>query len=445
MKKSMKLGAIALASTLSLSVIAIATPSASANTCPRKATVTMLGTIKPEIQDQFLATVAEYNKAQNCYTVKSVPGDRKLTFLQNVTPMYAAKNAPTIMYTLQEIPDMADKVMDLKTTRIARLVSKDLLATANIGGRQVGVPSTAEAFGLLYNKKVLDKAGVDPSKINTRADLEAAFKKVEASGKKALHFSAIWWSLGAHFTNIMHTTAGSTKEARFKALDDLVDGKANLANTTAFKNWLATFDLLKKYNSGKVNLTDTEYDASIANLSGGDYAFMFQGNWTEPNLITASKGDDFGIMPLPISNNAKDYGNDSIPVGVPGYFMIDEQQSTTWQRKGAIDFLTWLYTSPAGQKRVAGPVEEGGMSFIPVYKGFKIEPKTYMAKEISKFASAGKTLDWMNSYYPAGLQEEVGKVSMQQYFTDKISAADLAKAIENAWKGKPKTWRGEAV
>jgi len=441
----MKLGALALASTLSLSLIAIATPSASANTCPRKATVTMLGTIKPEIQDQFLAAVSDYNKSQNCYTVKSVPGDRKLTFLQNVTPMYAAKNAPTIMYTLQEIPDMADKVMDLKTTRIARLVSKDLLATANIGGRQVGVPSTAEAFGLLYNKKVLDKAGVDPSKINTRADLEAAFKKVEASGKKALHFSAIWWSLGAHFTNIMHTTAGSTKEARFKGLDDLVDGKANLANSTAFKNWLATFDLLKKYNTGKVNLTDTEYDASIANLSGGDYAFMFQGNWTEPNLITASKGDDFGIMPLPISNNAKDYGNTQIPVGIPGYFMIDAQQSTTWQRKGAIDFLTWLYTSPAGQKRVAGPVEEGGMNFIPVYKGFKIEPKTFMAREISKYVVGNKTLDWMNSYYPAGLQEEVGKVSMQQYFTDKISSADLAKAIENAWKGKPKTWRGAAA
>ena len=445
MKKSMKLGALALASTLSLSLIAIATPSASANTCPRKATVTMLGTIKPEIQDQFLAAVSDYNKSQNCYTVKSVPGDRKLTFLQNVTPMYAAKNAPTIMYTLQEIPDMADKVMDLKTTRLARLVSKSLLASGNVNGRQVGVPSTAEAFGLLYNKKVLDKAGVDPSKIATRADLEAAFKKVEASGKKALHFSAIWWSLGAHFTNIMHTTAGSTKEARFKALDDLVDGKMNLANNQAFKNWLATFDLLKKYNTGKVNLTDTEYDASIANLSGGDYAFMFQGNWTEPNLITASKGDDFGIMPLPISNNAKDYGNTQIPVGIPGYFMIDAQQSTTWQRKGAIDFLTWLYTSPQGQKRVAGPVEEGGMNFIPVYKGFKIEPKTYMAKEISKFVVGNKTLDWMNSYYPAGLQEEVGKVSMQQYFTDKISAADLAKAIENAWKGKPKTWRGASA
>ena len=148
----MKLGAIALASTLSLSVIAFATP-ANAETCPRKATVTMLGTIKPEIQDQFLATVAEYNKAQSCYTVKSVPGDRKLTFLQNVTPMYAAKNAPTIMYTLQEIPDMADKVLDLKTTRLARLVSKSLLASGNVNGRQVGVPSTAEAFDFFITRR----------------------------------------------------------------------------------------------------------------------------------------------------------------------------------------------------------------------------------------------------------------------------------------------------
>ena len=444
MNKTKKLGFLALASAVTMSML-VAVPAPAATACPKKATVTMLGTIKPEIQDQFLAAVASYNKSQKCYTVTSIPGDRNLTFLQNVTPMYAAKNAPTIMYTLQEIPDMADKVLDLKTTRIARLVSKDLLATANIGGRQVGVPSTAEAFGLLYNKKVLDKAGIDPSKISTRDDLEAAFKKLEAAGKKPLHFSAIWWSLGAHFTNIMHTTAGKTKEARFKGLDDLVDGKANLANSTAFKNWLATFDLLKKYNAGKVNLTDTEYDASIANLSGGDYGFMFQGNWTEPNLITASKGDDFGIMPLPISNNAKDYGNTQIPVGIPGYFMIDAQQSSKWQQKGAIDFLTWLYTSPQGQKRVAGPVEEGGMSFIPVYKGFKIEPKTYMAKEISKFVVAGKTLDWMNSYYPAGLQEEVGKVSMQQYFTGKITSAELAKAIEAAWKGKPKTWRGASA
>ena len=444
MKKSMKLGALALTSALALSVVAVA-PSATAATCKKKTEVTMFGTIKDEIKDQFLAAVASYNRSQNCYNLKSIVGDKKLTFLQNITPKYAAKDAPTIMYDLQYIPDMADKVMDWKGTKLMSLASPGLLAAANVGGRQVGLPSTAEAFGLVYNKAVIKAAGIDVTKIKTWKDLEAAFKKLEAAGKNPLHFSAIWWSLGAHFTNMFHTTAGKTQEARFKVLDSLVDGKMDLANNVAFKNWLATFDLLKKYNKSTVNLTDTEFAASIESLASGNYGFLFQGNWTEPDLMKAAKNTDFGIMPLPTSNDAKGYGNDSIPVGVPGYFMIDKQQSTKEERAGAIDFLTWLYTSPQGQRFVADPVTEGGMGLIPVYKGFKTEPATSMSRDISKFVVAGKTLDWMNAFYPGGLQEEIGKVSMQQYFTDKISKAELATAIQNAWKDKPKTWRGEAA
>ncbi|NBY51388.1 MAG: carbohydrate ABC transporter substrate-binding protein [Actinobacteria bacterium] len=441
MNKTKKLGFLALASAVTMSMV-VAVPAPAATACPKKATVTMLGTIKIEIQDQFLAAVADYNKSQKCYTVKSIPGDRKLTFLQNVTPMYAAKNAPTIMYTLQEIPDMADKVIDWKGTKLVSLVSPGLLAAANVGGKQVGVPSTAEAFGLLYNKKVLADAGIDPAKIKTRGDLENAFKTLQAKGKKAIHFSAIWWSLGAHFTNIYHANSAKTHEGRLKVLDQLSDGSKDLSKDAVFQNWLATFDLLKKYNGSTANLTDTEYDASIASLSSGNYGFLFQGNWTEPNLMTAAPGTDFGIMPLPISTDAATYGNDSIPVGVPGYFMIDAKQSTKAERDGAIDFLTWLYTSPKGQGFVANPVTKGGMGFIPVYKGFKVEPATSMARDISKFVVAGKTLEWINTYYPAGLQETVGKVSMQQYFTDKITSADLAKAIQDAWKGSVKTWRG---
>lgn len=445
MKKFAKIGAVALASALAVSALAATTPAASAATCAKKTEVTMLGTIKVEIQDQFLAAVKKYNASQKCYTLKTIIGDKKLTFLQNVTPMYAAKNAPTITYTLQEIPNMADKVLDLKNTKLAKLVSPGLLAAANVGGKQVGVPSTAEAFGLLYNKKVLDAAGINPASIKTRTDLENAFKTLQAKGKKAIHFSAIWWSLGAHFTNIYHASSANTHEGRLAVLDSLSDGKKDLTADPVWKNWLATFDLLKKYNGSPANLTDTEYDASIADLASGDYGFLFQGNWTEPNLMTAAAGTDFGIMNLPISTDAKAYGNDSIPVGVPGYFMIDAKQSTKAEQAGALDFLTWLYTSPDGQHFVADPVTKGGMGFIPVYSGFKVQPATFMAREIAKYVAAGKTLEWINTYYPAGLQETVGKVSMQQYFTDKISSADLAKAIQDAWKGSTKTWRGAAA
>ncbi|KGA14333.1 hypothetical protein GM50_20085 [freshwater metagenome] len=436
----MKLGAWLLASSVALSVT-VALPSATAATCAKKTTVTMLGTIKPEIQDQFLGAVKDYNKSQKCYTVKSIPGDRKLTFLQNVTPMYAAKNAPTIMYTLQEIPDMADKVMDWKGTKLVSLVSKDLLAAANVGGKQVGVPSTAEAFGLLYNKEVLAKAGVDPKKITTRAELEAAFKKVQASGTGAIRFSSIWWSLGAHFTNTFFANSAKTHEGRLKVLDALSDGTKDLAADPVFKNYLATFELLKKYNQAKPNTTDTEYDLSVADLASGKAAFWFMGNWAEPNLLTAAPDSNFGIIPLPISNDAKAYGNNSISVGIPGYFMIDAKQSSAAERKGAVDFLTWLYTSPAGQKRVAGPVEDGGMSFIPVYKGFKVQPKTNMAREISAYVTAGKTIEWINTYYPAGGQDLYG-ASGQKLMADAITGQQYAAELEAAWKGSVKTWRG---
>ena len=166
MKKT-KLGVVLTASAVALSLVAVA-PIASAATCKKKTTVTMLGTIKVEIQDQFLAAASSYNKSQNCYTLKSIPGDRNITFLQNVTPKYAAKDAPTIMYDLQFIPEMADKVMNLKNTKLAKLTTKELLAAGNVNGKQVGLPSTAEAFGLLYNKKVIKAAGIDVTKIKTR-------------------------------------------------------------------------------------------------------------------------------------------------------------------------------------------------------------------------------------------------------------------------------------
>ena len=96
MKKFAKLGAALVASTVAISLTVAVAPTATAAKCSKKTTVTMLGTIKPEIQDQFLAAVNSYNKSQTCYTLKSIPGDRNITFLQNVTPKYAAKDAPTI-------------------------------------------------------------------------------------------------------------------------------------------------------------------------------------------------------------------------------------------------------------------------------------------------------------------------------------------------------------
>lgn len=408
--------------------------SGSANGCAETTEVSWLGTIKVEIQDQFTDAIEEYNKTnKDCIAVSIIESPQDQPFLQTVTPMYEAGKAPTIMTALQELPDMADKVMDWTGQPLTELAQPGTLDVANIDGKQVGIPVTAEAFGLLYNNAVMTKAGVDTAKINTQTSLADAFAKVKATGVDPIHFSGLWWSLGAHFTNIFHTNVGGTPETNQAVLDQLSAGTMNLASDATFNSWLDTFDLLKKNNIASASIADTDYDLGVENLATGKTGWWFMGNWAEPNLLTTDPTGEFGIMPVPISNDASAKANNSISVGVPFYMMIDKEQASEAQQEAAIKVISWFLTTEEGQKFWAGPVEGGGMNFIPVYKDFKVQPTTFMAKQIAGFIADGNTLQWVNSLYPSGLQEAYG-AAMQKYYDGQLDRAGLAKELQAAWK-----------
>jgi raffinose/stachyose/melibiose transport system substrate-binding protein len=81
-----KLMAVVAAAGLAVSLTACAPASDGAKSCDTNTEVTWLGTIKVEIQDQFLAAVDDYNASQNCYTIKSVAGEGD-SLLANLTTL----------------------------------------------------------------------------------------------------------------------------------------------------------------------------------------------------------------------------------------------------------------------------------------------------------------------------------------------------------------------
>lgn len=432
-KKALVAG-VAVSALAAAALLTGCTSGSGGGSCATTTEVSWLGTIKVEIQDQFTDAIEKYNATNtDCVKVSIIEAPQDQPFLQTVTPMYEAGKAPTIMTALQELPDMADKVIDWTGEPLAALAQPGTLDVANIGGKQVGIPVTAEAFGLLYNEAVLKKAGVDATKIHTQTALQEAFAAVKATGVDPMHFSGLWWSLGAHFTNIFHTNVGGTPETNQKVLDGLTAGTTKLASDATFNSWLDTFDTLKKNSISTASIADTDYDLGVENLATGKTGFWFMGNWAEPNLLTTDPTGQFGIMPVPVSNDAAAKANNSISVGVPFYMMVDKTQATEEQQQAAIKVISWFLTTEEGQKLWAGPVEDGGMNFIPVYKDFKVQPTTFMAKEIAGYISAGNTLQWVNSLYPSGLQEKYG-ASMQKYYDGKIDRAALAAELEAAWK-----------
>lgn len=396
--------------------------------------VTILGTLKAEIEEPFGEAVEAYNTSQNTYQLTSVPLPPGGAFLETATGMYASGNAPTIMVMSQEIPEFEDRLLDLSDIDAVKAALPGTLDQATLAdGRIIGAPQTIEAYGLLYNQAVLDEAvggTFDPSTIQTRSQLVELMEQIEKleSTEAAIQLSPMDWSLGAHLTNMVYSPQSADRAERLAYIEDLKSGSANFADNDVFNGWLDTVDKLLEYNQLKDSPLDSDYDPAVAALSSGEVGLWFMGNWAVPNLLEAAPDTGFGIMPLPISDDAADYGNTQVSVGVPAYMVVDAEQSSPEQQAGAIDFLNWLTTTDEGK---AFYTDE--FKFLPAYADMS-SPTDSMNVQIVEYAESGETLEWMNSLYPADGWPTFG-ATMQKYISGNTDRAGVAEEFGDYWTG----------
>lgn len=384
---------------------------------------------KPEIAEEFEKAVKQYSQDHNV-NVTIIPLGTQ-TGYEKLATLYASKNAPTIMMLGQEFPDMKSKLADLSDQPWVEHANDGTLDFVTDGDKVLGMPLTVEAFGLLYNKEVLDKAvggTFDPATVRTRDELKALFDKVEASGPKALHISPMDWSLGAHLSNVFFTDQSPDSAERHAFLDKLKTGEADLSTNTVYNGWLDTFDLMKQYNNAKSSSLSPVYDDGTLALAEGEVGLWFMGNWAYPQLKEINPDGHFGFLPMPISNNAEDYGNSQISVGVPSYWAIDAEMSTPEQQQAAKDFLNWLVSDPQGQD-----IYVNKFNAIPVFDNFTVLPQDTLSLSIIDYMNNSKTLEWMNTYYPVGGWAEMGAF-MQKYLSNNTDRAAFTKELQNYWK-----------
>jgi len=395
--------------------------------------ITILGTLKPEIETQFEAAVDAYNSSQSAYHLSIIPlptGE----FMQTATAMYSSGNAPTLMVMSQEIPQFQDRLLDLSDTpSVAHALPGTLTQSTLTDGRIIGVPQTIESYGLLYNQAVLDEAvggTFDPATITTRSALADLMAKVDAlpSTDAAMHLSPMDWSLGAHLTNFLYADRSKDRAERLAFIDQLKAGDVDLGADELFNGWMDTVDLFLANNQLADSPLAAEYDDGVAALASGKVGFWFMGNWALPNLAESNPDGTFGILPVPVSDDPADYGNAQVSVGVPAYLVVDAEQSSPEQQAGAVDFLTWLTTSEQGLDFYVNQFK-----FLPAYDTVAEPPADSLSQQILGYASSGETLEWMNSLYPADGWPTFG-AAMQQYVSGAIDRAGLADQIAGYWK-----------
>lgn len=290
-------------------------------------------------------------------------------------------------------------------------------------GKTYGFPFAIEGIGLVYNKTVLDQAGIDPATLTNRKAYEEAFKKIDGM-KEELGLQAVcsvaaesgqmWWSTGNHIMGAY--LAEGVERGDSTNIDLLNEGKLDQTRFGEFADYMR---LLFDYADPNVLISGT-YDDQLALWAQGKAAFITQGNWIDPSLPDYNVEFECGMAPHAFLE--KD--TPGILADAPAYWGVYSESDKT---DACLAFLEALATTEAGQQCL---VIECGM--VSPYKSTTIEPATPLAVSMIPYIKADNTYAWDWYYMPEGVSQNATGAVFELYAKNEIDKAGFVSMMETA-------------
>lgn len=393
-----------------------------------KTTITLLNS-KGEIQQQFLDAAKAFEASNPDIQLQIEQVAAGQSPFERVSTLYASGNPPTMMMVdPSDVTQLKDRVLDLTSEKWVADANGNIKDTDN---KVLAFPFSVEGYGFIYNQAVLDKAvggTFDPKTINTRDALQQLLEQIKAIGVAPLEISPQDWSLGAHFMGINYSAQSKDTAQVSTFIEGLRAGTTDLNQNTVFNGLMDTFDLMMKYNYDQASPLAPTYEKGPELIGKGEVGLWFMGNWAWPQIKSFDTADGkYGFLPVPISNNAADYGNVEVSATISKRIVIDKQKSTPAQQEAAKKFLNWIVYDKEGQNFLVNEV-----AVLPAFKNITLEPTNPLGKSLKEYIDAGKSMEAVSTL-PADHWKEVGSY-MQKYLAQKSDRTELADSIETYWK-----------
>jgi multiple sugar transport system substrate-binding protein len=214
---------------------------------------------------------------------EAVPG---ATLIQKVLQQASSRTLPDLL--MLDNPDLQQiaatgALTPLDTFGInADGFAKGVVDASTYQGKLYGLQPQTNTIGLIYNKDLLAKAGVQPPK--TWDELKTAAKKLTKGSTYGLAFSAIATYEGTwQFLPFMWSNGGDEKNI------------ATPQTAQALQLWV---DLMK---DGSVSKSALNWDQATVNqqFQAGKAAMQVNGPWQFPTL-DATKNLHYAVVPIPV-------------------------------------------------------------------------------------------------------------------------------------------------
>ena len=264
----------------------------------------------------------------------------------------------------------------------------------NEAGETVSIGYCYEAFGIIVNKALLEKAGHSVDEITNFESLKAVADDIHARADE-LGFDAFTsagldgssaWRFSGHLANM---------PLYYEFRDDGVTEQPATIKGTYLENYKNIWDLYitDTATTGAALLSATG-DQAEAEFGEGKAAFYQNGTWEYSNLTGTFGMDPADLAMIPIYCGVDGEEKAGLCAGTENCWAINNESSEE-DIQATIDFLVWVVTSDEGTTMLA---EEFGPC---PFKDAK-DPENVFFQDANKYTAEGNyVVTWAFNWTPA--------------------------------------------
>ena len=299
-------------------------------------------------------------------------------------------------------------------------------------GQVYGVPSTGNAQGVLYNKKVFKQAGINNLPKSTDefiADLKLIREKTDAIPLYTNY--AAGWTMGAWDAYLGGSATGDADYMN----NVLLHTKNPFKNYNDGTHAYAVYKVLYDAAANKLiedDYTTTDWEGCKGMINRGEIGTMVLGSWAFTQMQGAGPNpDDIGYMSFPITINGKQYASAG-----PDYCFGINSKASAANKNAAMIFVKW-FTEKSGFAYNEGgiPIAANDNNYPAAYAAFSANNVEFVSDNP---AAAGESdlFNELNSESELNINAG-GNLEVQQIIEHAVNKTKSFDAIMDEWN---KAW-----
>lgn len=383
--------------------------------------------------DYFQDLISDFESKNEGITIEYIAAGEDQ--LQAWMALYSSNEGPTVsLMDPINIYENQERMLELTGQSLLDNIKEESLSTLTFDGKVYGAPMSAAGVGILYNKAVCDAAvggDFDPSTIKTRSDLRDLLEKIEATGVAGSCLTGVNWSLGSHFLCQIYGAANGSTEDRVAYVNSIIAGESKEIDSEVFNGYIDTLDLLAEYNINKADPLVGDVNLDAAALAAGECGTWFMGDWAWTYMAAlVEEGAEFGLLPIPYSDDENDIINQSIPTSYAKGYCIDKSQNTEAQQQAGLKFIEYMTSDEYAQEQTAIVCGQA----LP-FKNFTASDKlSPLGQSTAAYMANGLAYDFYGTpnLCPSDIWYECGAF-MCEYVAGASDRETLASKIDEYW------------